>query len=152
MDFEQIKTLMQEFGESDISRMKLTKDGFEMELEKAVIASAPVVTPAPMPAAAPAPAPVETSVGAPAAASLPAGAEHILSPMVGTFYAAPSPDSAPFAKKGDTVKKGQIIAILEAMKIMNEIETEFDCRILEILINDGQAVEYDMPLFVVERV
>ena len=71
--------------------------------------------------------------------------------MVGTFYMAPSPDSAPFVKVGDTVKKGQVIAILEAMKIMNELEAEFDCKILDILVSDGQAVEYDMPLFTVEK-
>lgn len=149
MDFTQIKTLMQEFGESDITRLKISKDGFEMELEKqtTLVAAAPVA-----PAAVPAPTPISTPEGAPAAGSLPPGTEEIPSPMVGTFYSAPSPDSPPFAKKGDIVKKGQTIAILEAMKIMNELETEFECRILDILVNDGQAVEYDMPLFIVERV
>ena len=71
--------------------------------------------------------------------------------MVGTFYRAPSPDSPPFVKVGDTVRKGQTIGIIEAMKIFNEIEAEFDCKILEILVEDGQPVEYDMPLFLVER-
>jgi acetyl-CoA carboxylase biotin carboxyl carrier protein len=72
--------------------------------------------------------------------------------MVGTYYASPSPDSPAFVKKGDTVKKGQTLAILEAMKIMNEIEAEFDCKILDVLVSDGNAVEYDMPLFVVEKI
>jgi acetyl-CoA carboxylase biotin carboxyl carrier protein len=71
--------------------------------------------------------------------------------MVGTFYAAPSPDSAPFVKVGDRVKKGQVVAVLEAMKIMNELEAEFDCEILEVLKSDGQAVEYDMPLYAVKK-
>lgn len=75
----------------------------------------------------------------------------IVSPMVGTYYSAPSPDSAPFVKVGDRVKKGQVIAILEAMKIMNELEAEFDCKIVSVLVSDGQAVEYDMPLFAVEK-
>ena len=74
------------------------------------------------------------------------------SPMVGTYYSAPSPESAPFIKVGDTIKKGQAVAVLEAMKIMNELEAEFDCKIVEILVQDGQAVEYDMPLFVVEKI
>jgi len=78
--------------------------------------------------------------------------DKILSPMVGTFYSSPSPDSPSFAKVGDIVRKGQVIAILEAMKIMNELEAEFDCKILDVLLTNGQAVEYDMPLFIVEKV
>lgn len=148
MDMRQIKTLMQEFDDSGLSRIKITKEGFELELEKAAGAATPTIaapgvnTPAPVAA----PAPVETP-----SAALPAGAEEILSPMVGTFYSAPSPDSPPFAKPGTTVKKGQTLAILEAMKIMNEIEAEFDCKIIDVLVSDGQAVEYDMPLFVIEK-
>ena len=79
-------------------------------------------------------------------------ADKILSPMVGTYYASPSPDSPVFVKEGDVVKKGQPLAILEAMKIMNELEAEFDCKILKILVEDGKPVEYDMPLFVVEKI
>jgi acetyl-CoA carboxylase biotin carboxyl carrier protein len=152
MDMRQIKALMQEFDESGLSRLKINKEGFEMELEKAVGGIvAPAAAPAPVaaPAAAPAPAPAAASTEQ--SAPLPANAQEILSPMVGTFYAAPSPDSAPFVKVGDTVKKGQVIAILEAMKIMNELEAEFDCKILDVLVSDGQAVEYDMPLFLVEK-
>ncbi|MHC3995092.1 acetyl-CoA carboxylase biotin carboxyl carrier protein [Thiomicrolovo sp. ZZH C-3] len=151
MDMRQIKALMQEFDESGLSKLKITKEGFEMELEKVIGAvAAPIAAPAPVaaPAATPAAAP------APAAAAAPApsvSGDEILSPMVGTYYAAPSPDSAPFVKVGDTVKKGQVIAILEAMKIMNELEAEFDCKVLDVLVSDGQAVEYDMPLFVVEK-
>jgi acetyl-CoA carboxylase biotin carboxyl carrier protein len=76
---------------------------------------------------------------------------NITSPMVGTFYVAPSPDSPPFVKEGDKVRKGDTLCILEAMKIMNELEAEFECRILEILVKDGEPVEYDKPLFRVEK-
>ena len=76
----------------------------------------------------------------------------IKSPMVGTFYIAPSPGSEPFVKAGDVVRKGQTIAIIEAMKIMNEIEAEFDCRIVTMLAEDGEPVEFGMPLFGVEKV
>lgn len=71
----------------------------------------------------------------------------IKSPMVGTFYSKPSPDKDAFIKVGDTVKKGQVVCIVEAMKLMNEIESEFDGEIVEICINDGDVVEYGMPLF-----
>ena len=72
--------------------------------------------------------------------------------MVGTFYAAPSPGAAPFVKVGQSVRKNGVVCIIEAMKIMNEITAEFDCRITEILVSDGQPVEFGMPLFAVEKI
>ena len=71
----------------------------------------------------------------------------VKSPMVGTFYSKPSPDKDNFVKVGDIIKKGQVICIVEAMKLMNEIESEFDGEIVEICVNDGDVVEYGMPLF-----
>ena len=152
MENKQINALITKFDESGLSKIKITRDGFEIEMEKATgLVAAPVQAVAAAPAAQAAPV-----AAAPAASSAPAAAaitgDTIDSPMVGTYYAAPSPDSAPFVKVGDTVKKGQAVAVLEAMKIMNELEAEFDCKILEILVTDGQAVEYDMPLFVVEKI
>ncbi len=150
MDMKQIKSLISTFDDSGLSKIKINKEGFEIEMEKATgLVAAPVQT------ISAAPAPVAAAVSAaaaPAAAPQAISGDTIDSPMVGTFYAAPSPDSAPFVKVGDTVKKGQAVAVLEAMKIMNELEAEFDCRIVEILVKDGQAVEYDMPLFVVEKI
>ena len=75
----------------------------------------------------------------------------INSPLVGTFYAAPSEDAEPFVKVGDRVKKGQIIAIVEAMKLMNEIQSEFDCEIEAVLVSNEQKVEYGRPLFRVKK-
>ena len=148
MDMKQIKSLISTFDESGLSKIKINKEGFEIEMEKATgLAAAPVHAVA----AAPAPLAAPVAVAAAAPAAQPLSGDTIDSPMVGTYYAAPSPDSAPFIKVGDTVKKGQAIAVLEAMKIMNELEAEFDCKILDILVKDGQAVEYDMPLFVVEK-
>ena len=72
------------------------------------------------------------------------------SPLVGTFYAAPSPEQPPYVKVGDSVTKGQVIGIIEAMKLMNEIESEKDGVIKEILVNNADVVEYDQPLFVIE--
>lgn len=147
MDMKQIKSLLSDFDASGLSKLKITQEAFSIELEKntgvvmapmaAVQAAAPVAVAA---------APVSVSAEAPALTG-----DAILSPMVGTFYSAPSPDSAPFVKVGDRVKKGQVIAVLEAMKIMNELEAEFDCKILSVLVSDSQAVEYDMPLFAVEK-
>jgi len=149
MENKQINALITKFDESGLSKIKITRDGFEIEMEKATgLVAAPVQAVAAAPVAAVAAVP---AASAPAAAAAISG-DTIDSPMVGTYYAAPSPDSAPFIKVGDTVKKGQAVAVLEAMKIMNELEAEFDCKILEILVTDGQAVEYDMPLFVVEKI
>ena len=79
------------------------------------------------------------------------GLVEIRSPMVATFYRAPSPTSPPYVEVGDEVKKGDVLCILEAMKIMNELEAEFPCRIEKILVENGQKVEYDQPLFLVKR-
>ncbi|MBU0720349.1 acetyl-CoA carboxylase biotin carboxyl carrier protein [bacterium] len=147
MDTKQIKSLMRDFDESGLSKVKITKEGFSIELEKA---AAPVAAPVAAVAAPVAAAPV-AAVAAPAAPAEITG-DAILSPMVGTYYASPSPDSPAFVKVGDTVKKGQVVAILEAMKIMNELEAEFDCKILDILATNGQAVEYDMPIYLVEKI
>ena len=147
MDMKQIKALMKDFDESTLSSIKINKEGFSIELEKATIAT--VAAPA---VAAPVAAPAVTQVAAVAPAVEELSGDKILSPMVGTYYASPSPDSPVFVKEGDIVKKGQPLAILEAMKIMNELEAEFDCKILKVLVADGKAVEYDMPLFLVEKI
>lgn len=76
--------------------------------------------------------------------------EDQLSPMPGTFYSAPSPEDEPFVSKGDVVKKGQVLCIIEAMKIMNEIESEFDGTIMKVNVNNGDPVEYNQPLFVIK--
>ena len=72
------------------------------------------------------------------------------SPLVGTFYQSASPESEPFVREGDTVKKGQVLGIVEAMKLMNEIESEYDGRVKEILVKNEQMVEFDQPMFVIE--
>ena len=76
--------------------------------------------------------------------------EDQLSPMPGTFYSAPTPEDEPFVSKGDLVKKGQVLCIIEAMKIMNEIESEFDGTIIKVNVNNGDPVEYNQPLFVIK--
>jgi len=152
MEFENIKELVKLFDKSSLSKLRVHKEDFSIDLEKS---SGEVVY---TQVAKPAPATQQMLTEAPAQPK-PATqtqevklGEIVTSPMVGTFYKAPSPDSPPYAKVGEIVKKGKSMCIIEAMKIMNEIEAEFDCKIVEILVEDGQPVEYDMPLFRVEKI
>jgi len=155
MNLKEIKDLIKVFNNSGLSKLKVEDGDFGLTLEKggsaAPAASAAPVQQTAAPAASAAPAPAASAETA-KEKELPENAVYITSPMVGTFYRSPSPDSPPFVNVGDVVKKGQTLCILEAMKIMNEIEAEFDCKILDILVEDGQPVEYDMPLFLVEKV
>lgn len=150
MKKEEIEELMKFFDTINIGRVKIKRDDFEIELEKmpqvethpqvvsATVMQSQQLTPVQQPVAI---APCEKQ----------SPKDSINSPMVGTFYIAPSPGAAPFIKVGQSVRKGDVIGIIEAMKIMNEIEAEFDCKITEILIADGQPVEFGMPLFTVEK-
>ena len=123
----------------------------ELEVEQAgtrirvVREHAPAAAPAPRPevAGAPAPAPV-------VAAAAPSHLVPVEAPMVGTFYRAPGPDAAPFVLEGDVVKEGQVLCIIEAMKLMNEIEAKAAGRVAKILVENAQPVEYGQPLFLLE--
>lgn len=149
MKKQDIKDLMRFFDTTEITKLKIKDGEFEIELEKGGVVTVASVAAAPVaPIAAPtAPSPV-VAIEAPVSTDGPV----IKSPMVGTYYKAPAPGAEPFVKVGAVVKKGQGVAIIEAMKIMNEIEAEFDCRIVEILVEDGQPIEFDMPLFRVEKI
>ncbi len=111
-----------------------------------------VPEPRPEPAAKPVPAVEEQPVSQtePVASKPPVKTEQITSPMVGTFYSRSRPEAPPFVEKGDVVEPGQTLCIVEAMKLMNEIQAEKKCRIIEILVKDGESVEYGEPLMVVE--
>jgi len=149
MEFENIKELIKIFDKSSVTKIKISREDFSIDLEKATTEVISVVAPKQVQQTQSVHTinPEQESV----AAAPVAKGEIITSPMVGTFYTAPSPDSAAYAKAGDVIRKGQPLAIIEAMKIMNEIEAEFDCKILEVCVEDGQPVEYDMPLFRVEK-
>jgi len=155
MDKNEIRELMRFFDKSDITKLKIKEGEFSIELQKGFeggVSYAPVASSAPqMVASALAPA-AASAASAPATPAVSKEGTFIKSPMVGTFYKCPSPGAPAFASVGQVIKKGQSIGIIEAMKIMNEIEAEFDCKIVEILVEDGQPVEFDMPLFSVEKV
>lgn len=152
MDFNEIKELIKIFDDSSLSKIKIDQKGSSLVLEKGSCSQSvvsEVVAPAVQAPVAPkALAPKEQEVAKESEVS----EDTFNSPMVGTFYIAPNPGAEHFIKNGQIIKKGQTLCILEAMKIMNEIDAEFDCKIVKILVEDGQAIEYDMPLFVIERI
>lgn len=152
MDFKEIKELIKIFDESGLSTLSITKQNAKIKLEKKALGQAILESPT----LASHTTLQETSQNIPlevpvAASSPTTSGESINSPMVGTFYRCPSPDTPAYVNVGDKVKRGQTLAIIEAMKIMNEIEAEFDCVIKEIIPNDAQPVEYNSPLFIVEK-
>jgi len=152
MNLKEIKELIKVFNSSDLSKLKVENGDFGLTLEKgSVVVATPSTQSAPVTQQIHTSATIETSAME-SEKKVTDGVDKITSPMVGTFYRAPSPDSPPFLNVGDTIKKGQTLCILEAMKIMNELEAEFDCKIIDILVEDGQPVEYDMPLFLVKKV
>lgn len=154
MDFKDIKELIRVFDKSELNKLKVKEGEFEISMQRGFEGVVTTVSAAPAVAApvAAVSAPVATvNVASTETVTTAKSGDMINSPMVGTFYSSPSPESPAFVNVGDTVKKGQTLCILEAMKIMNEVEAEFDCKILEILVKDGSPVEYDMPIFVVEK-
>jgi acetyl-CoA carboxylase biotin carboxyl carrier protein len=152
MDFKEIRELIRVFDKSELNKLKVKEGEFEISMQRGFETGVTTVTTStPM-------AQTSAVVSAPAvnatlvAESTPKRTGDVInSPMIGTYYSSPSPESPSFVEIGSTIKKGQTLCILEAMKIMNEVEAEFDCKILELLVKDGDPVEYDMPIFVVEK-
>ena len=152
MDLRKLKTLIDLVSDSNVSELEITEAEGKVRIVKGGPAMVqayqmPVAAPAPM--AAPAPAAVPAAAPAPVAA--PAASGHaVKSPMVGTFYRSASPGAKAFVEVGQTVKQGETVCIIEAMKILNEIETDKAGTITQILCENGQAVEYGQPLFIIE--
>lgn len=157
MDFKEIKQLVKLVESSDIEEMELQEEGFQIRITKgkAVTAQSIVVPQTPQIAAAPAPAPAPAAAApgpAPETTSaLPDNVVEICSPMVGTFYRAPSPEASAYVEVGSTVSTGDVLCIVEAMKLMNEIESEFSGKIVKILVENGQPVEFNQPMFHIEK-
>jgi acetyl-CoA carboxylase biotin carboxyl carrier protein len=156
LDLKQIKQLIDLMQRSDLTEFAVEEEGFKIKIARASnSAAAPAVTYAPAPvAAAPAPAPVAAPSASPAPAA-PAGDEagiiYVKSPMVGTFYKAASPESKAFAEIGTKITETSVVCIIEAMKIMNEIQSEVKGTIVEILVENGSPVEYGQKLFKVKQ-
>lgn len=147
MDLRKLKTLIDLVSESNVSELEITEAEGKVRIVKSGGSVVQQYVPAPM--QAPAAAPAAPVAELPAPAAVPAG--HIVkSPMVGTFYRSSSPGAKPFAELGSQVKEGETICIIEAMKILNEIEADKSGTVTRILGENGQAVEYGQPLFVIE--
>jgi len=160
MNSKEIKELVEFLIEKDIAEFELERGDVKLRVKRGVethVVAAPIATQiaAPMmsPVAAVAPVAAVPSAAPPQEAAPAAAPEenlHIVkSPIVGTYYEAPSPGSPPFSKVGDTVTAGQILCIVEAMKLMNEIESDVAGEIVKILVSNGQPVEYGQPLFAI---
>ncbi|NRF63950.1 acetyl-CoA carboxylase biotin carboxyl carrier protein [Vibrio coralliilyticus] len=158
MDIRKIKKLIELVEESGIAELEISEGEESVRISRngsaapapiqyaaAPVAAAPAGAPAAAPAAAPAPAPAAEA----AAPAVPAG-HQVLSPMVGTFYRAPSPDAKAFIEVGQSVTAGETLCIVEAMKMMNQIEADKSGVVTAILVDDGQPVEFDQPLVVIE--
>ena len=148
MEFENLLTLIKTVSDSELTDFDYEENGTRIRLKKkketVVVAGASADVPiAPLAAAQ---AAIQNSEAVADVDSEPEGM-IVKSPLVGTFYAAPAEDAAPFVSVGDLVKKGQTLAIVEAMKLMNEIESDFDGKVAEVYVENGQAVEYGQPLF-----
>jgi acetyl-CoA carboxylase biotin carboxyl carrier protein len=158
MDIKDLKTLVKMITETDITEFEMEnadekiviKRGPEKEYVQ-FAASAPAITATPVVAPPAAPAATAPAVAATVDSAAKDGCETINSPIVGTFYRKPSPEADSFVEVGSVVEAGQAVCLVEAMKLFNEIEAEFKCRIVEILKDDAAPVEFGEPLFKVER-
>ena len=160
MDIRKIKKLIEMLEASGIAELEITEGEESVRINRygqmpPMMPPAPYPMPYPAAPQAPAAAPAPAAETAPAAEAAPASkpapdGKIIRSPMVGTFYNAPAPDADPFVKLGDDIKAGDTVCIIEAMKMFNRIEADFGGKIVEILVENGQPVEYDEPLFVVK--
>jgi len=149
MDLKQIEELIEILKDTDVSELKIEEDDIEIDIKRGfnnnVVTSQPVVN---------------TKVSNESEVKNKKSEkneeentdrEEIVAPMVGTFYRSPSPEADPFVEIGDTVENGDVVCILEAMKLMNEIEAETKCKIIDVLVEDGEAIEYGQPLFEIEK-
>ncbi|MBN9401151.1 MAG: acetyl-CoA carboxylase biotin carboxyl carrier protein ['Candidatus Kapabacteria' thiocyanatum] len=156
MDLNYLRRLLKIFDDSTVTELEIEEEGIKIQMSKqvaAVAAAQPAYQVMPVPAAAPAPAAPAVpapSAPAPAAPSADEGGQTINSPIVGTFYRAPAPDADPFVQVGSHVNVGDPLCIVEAMKLMNEIESEVSGTIVKILVENSQAVEYNQPMFVIK--
>lgn len=158
MDIREIQNLIKFVAKSGATEVKLEMDDFKITIKTTSDASAPEITyvqqapvALPSPVAQPAPAaPVVSTPASPAASDDNAKYITIKSPIIGTFYRKPAPDKSPFVEVGGNVQKGDVLCVIEAMKLFNEIESEFSGKIVKILVDDMSPVEFDQPLFLID--
>jgi len=149
MDLEQIEELIEILKETEVSELNIEEDGIKINVKRGlnnnVIENQPVVTNRANNESK------EKNKNSQNNNEKKEEREEIVAPMVGTFYRAPSPEANAFVEIGDIVESGEVVCILEAMKLMNEIEAETKCKIIDVLVEDGEAIEYGQPLFEIEK-
>lgn len=160
MDIREIQNLIKFVAKSGATEVKLEMDDFKITIktteagaaEANYYQAAPVQHVAPVAPPAPVAAPVASAPVTPPTAASDDNSKYITikSPMIGTLYRKPSPDKAPFVEVGTTIKKGDVVCVIEAMKLFNEIESEVSGKIVKVLIDDASPVEFDQPLFLVD--
>ena len=155
MNLEEIKDLIKLVSKSGLGKVEIEREGFRISIkgsqsEQVLVQAAPVMAaPAPI-AAAPVAAPSNTGDAAPVAASDDSKYITVKSPMIGTLYRKPAPDKPMFVEVGSTISKGDVVCVVEAMKLFNEIESEISGKIVKVLVDDSSPVEFDQPLFLVD--
>lgn len=152
MDLKEIQDLIRFVSKSGVTEVEVEREGFKIVIkaerpttEYHAVVPQQIMMPAPVAAA-----PAAAAAPAPAAAPAAEGGVNIKSPMIGTFYRSSGPDKEPFVKVGDRVEKGQVVCIIEAMKLFNEIESEVSGVVTKVLVENASPVEYDQPLFLVD--
>ena len=150
MDIRKVKKLIELLEESGISEIEIAEGEESVRISRypkpgtVTTTAAPAAPAAPPPAAAAAPAPAESLAA-------PVQGQQVTAPMVGTFYSGPAPGAKPFVEIGTEVKPGDTLCVIEAMKMMNQIESEFAGRVVSVLVENGSPVEFGQPLFVIEE-
>ena len=156
MNFDEIKQILEMMREHELSEFELERDNFKLRLRKNSAGQWSNLSAAPLAGSAAPPAPARSGPAGQESAPLLAAADEALdlavvkSPIVGTFYRASEPGATPFAAVGDTVKQGQVLCIIEAMKLMNEINADCDGEVVKVYVENGQAVQYGERLFAIK--
>jgi acetyl-CoA carboxylase biotin carboxyl carrier protein len=150
MDIRKVKKLIELLEESGISEIEISEGEESVRISR--YPKPGTVTTTTAPAAAAAPPPAAAAAAAPAEAQIaPVQGQQVTAPMVGTFYSGPAPGAKPFVEIGTEVKPGDTLCVIEAMKMMNQIESEFAGRVVSVLVENGSPVEFGQPLFVIEE-
>jgi acetyl-CoA carboxylase biotin carboxyl carrier protein len=152
MDIRKVKKLIELLEESGISEIEISEGEESVRISRYPKPGTVVTTAAPVAPAAPAPAAAAPAAAAAAEpATAPVRGQQVTAPMVGTFYSGPAPGAKPFVDIGTEVKPGDTLCVIEAMKMMNQIESEFAGRVVSVLVENGSPVEFGQPLFVIEE-
>ena len=152
MNIKKIKELAELMGENDLTEVEVEQEGIKVKLTKRAYGEIEHMVAPVMPTRVAQSAPQAEAAAPAQEASQNSNLKEIAAPMVGTFYTASAPDTDDYVKEGDTVKKGDVLCIVEAMKLMNEVKAEFACKIVEIVAKNAEAVEFGQAMFKVEPV